>query len=78
MQCKDNFPVQCGLEYCAASKGDCAKIVGAIGGGIVGGAILGGLAAPPVLMGAGIIGFGAAAGATAGTNLRNGVCPWSE
>lgn len=35
MQCKGEFPVDCGVAYCAKTKGDCAKMVAGVASSVL-------------------------------------------
>ena len=85
LQCKAEYPVDCGAAYCAKTKSDCAKIVSFISGAAVGGAVLP-FAAWEALpfVGETVANVGVA---TAGTltgleaeniNYHTGDCPWGR
>ena len=75
MQCQGEYPVRCGLEFCAASKDDCARIVLGISAASIGGAVLGGVFVPKAVAAVGASAGGLGLGSFAA--LRgNSHCPW--
>lgn len=81
LKCKDAFPVDCGVSYCARSKSDCAKVVSYIAGSVVGGVaalplIGGALSVELAIAGTGMVeGIGATAFETSG---EHGPCSWGR
>lgn len=77
MQCQGEYPVNCGAEFCAATKGDCGSIVAAISIGASAGALLGGLLAPEALVASTAASAGAAGLGTLTAKKYNPICPWA-